>query len=421
MINNTNEATMNIFTPQEAILITGENVKSVGKHFPIVARTVIHKLINLEFGSITMEWPNGMVTRLEGKEKGSDAYLKLHSFDLIKRAAKSGDVGAGESFMDGEWESPDVTAVLKVFAENQHLMVGHHRNFLSRLLLRLTHLRNLNTKLGSKRNISAHYDLGNNFYKRWLDPSMTYSSALYKNKDIDLADAQTQKYENLAKLVGIKEGDSVLEIGCGWGGFAEYAAKTIDCKVTGITISEEQYNFAKKRIFKAGLNEKVDIVFRDYREEQGLYDRIASIEMFEAVGEKYWPVYFDSLRDRLNPGGAAGLQIITIKDNLFEKYRTSTDFIQRYIFPGGMLPAPGILKKLGHERGLTLNDEQIFGHDYAETLVEWRNSFRKAWPEIEKLGFDLRFKRMWEYYLHTCEAGFRSENIDVRQMVFAKA
>ena len=405
---------------QEPILVTRKNAKIIGRKMPILARAAINLMLDLKFGALTVHWPNALVTRFEGDEPGTDAHMELMSFDLVNRVFKNGDVGVGESFMERQWKSPDVTAALKFFLDNQHIMIARRRNFITRLFFRLVHLRNQNTRRGSKRNISAHYDLGNNFYSRWLDPTMTYSSALYANEDMNLADAQNQKYANLIKLTGIQENNNVLEIGCGWGGFAEYAAKEVGCNVTALTISQEQYDFAQKRIFKAGLNEKVDIVFRDYREEQGRYDRIASIEMFEAVGEKYWPLYFDTLSDRLNPGGSAGLQIITIKENLFERYRSTTDFIQRYIFPGGMLPTPSILSKLGSERGLQLKGEQIFGHHYADTLVEWRKTFHKAWPEIEELGFDLRFKRMWEFYMHYCEAGFRSENIDVRQVVFSK-
>lgn len=408
-------------TAQNTILVTRDNAKTVGRKLPLLARAVINMLVDLKFGALTLKWPNGAVTRIEGELPGSDAYIELISFDLAKRVFKNGDVGVAESFMDAQWKSLDVTAVLQLFCENNHLMIARQRNFLANWVLRYIRWRNTNTKRGSRRNISAHYDLGNDFYQCWLDPSMTYSSALFNKKGMDLAEAQAAKYANLARLAGIGENDTVLEIGCGWGGFAEYAARTIGCKITGLTISQEQYDYAKKRIFEAGLNDKVDIVFRDYREEQGRYDRIVSIEMFEAVGEKYWPIYFDTLRERLKENGSAGLQIITIQDRLFDQYRASTDFIQRYIFPGGMLPTPEILLKLGNERGLKLSNQHIFGHDYADTLSEWRKTFRKAWPNIRLLGFDERFKRMWEFYMHYCEAGFRSENIDVRQMVFTRS
>jgi cyclopropane-fatty-acyl-phospholipid synthase len=249
---------------------------------------------------------------------------------------------------------------------------------------------------------------------------MTYSSALFPNNGGDLYQAQQNKYAALAKQCSIEQGHSVLEIGCGWGGFAEYAAKEIGCKVTGLTISQEQYDFAKKRIFDGGLNEKVEIKLMDYRDEAGHYDRIASIEMFEAVGEQYWPVYFKTLSDRLRPSGIAGLQVITIQDQFFDTYRKEVDFIRRYIFPGGMLPSPSIMKKLGEKVGMAIRHERVFGVDYADTLVAWRDKFRAVWPELIPLGFDERFRRMWEYYLAYCEAGFREGNIDVRQIIYAK-
>ncbi|MBA4782262.1 MAG: class I SAM-dependent methyltransferase [Rhizobiales bacterium] len=412
---------MDANTVNNAILVTRDNAKRVSKGLPILARATINALLHLKYGALTVVWPNGDITRIEGELPGADACIELKSLDLAKRVLSSGDVGVAESFMDGEWQSPDVTAVLLLFCQNTHLGIARQRAFFTRLVLAYFRWRNTNTKRGSKRNIAAHYDLGNDFYSRWLDPSMTYSSAIFEEKTMSLEEAQRAKYASLARLLDLKPSHNVLEIGCGWGGFAEYAASEIKCRVTGLTISREQLDYAKKRVFEAGLNDKVDIVFRDYREETGVYDRIASIEMFEAVGEKYWPTYFDTVRDRLNPGGAAGLQIITIKDDLFEAYRSTTDFIQRYIFPGGMLPTPTILGKLTSARGLTLAEERIFGHDYADTLVAWRDRFHRAWPEIVPFGFDERFKRMWEFYMHYCEAGFRSENIDVRQMIFARS
>jgi cyclopropane-fatty-acyl-phospholipid synthase len=258
---------------------------------------------------------------------------------------------------------------------------------------------------------------------------MTYSAALFDEAhpvqsphtaEDDLARGQLRKYSALAEKAKIGPDHHVLEIGCGWGGFAEFAAKSIGCKVTGLTISQEQYDYARRRIFDQGLTERVEIRFQDYRDERGAYDRIASIEMFEAVGERYWPVYFNQLSQRLKPGGIAGIQVITIQDRFFETYKREIDFIRRYIFPGGMLPSPGIMKTLGEKVGLALHHERIFGLDYAVTLAEWRTRFRAAWPTLVPLGFDERFRRMWEYYLAYCEAGFRSGNIDVRQLVYTK-
>lgn len=391
-------------------------------------------MVGLKTGSLTLQLPDGDVLLIEGDESGVSGTIVLHSYDLLQRVLRSGDVGVGESFMDAEWSSPNVTDVLLLFCLNQQMMLGRKRSCLATLLLAFVHWRDRNTKTGSKRNISAHYDLGNSFYEKWLDPSMTYSSALFikepakdqavqqhstKSED-ELETAQKAKYQSLIDYVGIGSSDHVLEIGCGWGGFAQYAAETTGCKVTGLTISSEQLTYARKRIATAGLEEKVEVVFRDYRDERGTYDRIVSIEMFEAVGEEYWATYFDCLKKCLKPGGTAGIQVITIQESLFDRYRQTTDFIQRYIFPGGMLPTPSILAELGKERNLPVCAELGFGKDYATTLVHWRKRFQTAWGEIEGINshFDLRFKRMWEFYMHYCEAGFISGNIDVRQVIF---
>jgi cyclopropane-fatty-acyl-phospholipid synthase len=285
-------------------------------------------------------------------------------------------------------------------------------------LHRVQHWLNRNTRKGSRKNISAHYDLGNAFYKEWLDPTMTYSSALFSTGAHDLESAQTAKYRTLALDLGIGPKDHVLEIGCGWGGFAEFAARDIGCRVTGLTISREQHDFAVARMAKAGLSDKVEIKLQDYRDETGKYDRIASIEMFEAVGEEYWPVFFGKVKDCLKAGGTAGMQIITINESAYPTYRKRPDFIQRYVFPGGMLPTPAILKSLGAEQGLSYLRERVFAQDYARTLAEWRKRFWGSWEKINPLGFDDRFKKLWEFYLHYCEAGFRAEYIDVRQVIY---
>jgi cyclopropane-fatty-acyl-phospholipid synthase len=250
---------------------------------------------------------------------------------------------------------------------------------------------------------------------------MTYSSALFEDHTPDLAAAQNNKYRRLAEAIDLQPGQKLREIGCGWGGFAEYAAKTFGARVVGLTISEQQRDFARQRIQNAGLADQVEIRLQDYRDERDRYDRIASIEMIEAVGEQFWPRYFSQLRDRLLPGGLAGIQAITIQDSLFATYRREVDFIQRYVFPGGMLPSPQVLKSLGERFGVPVIRERIFGQDYAKTLATWRSNFRNAWPNLKPLGFDDRFRRLWEYYLAYCEAGFLSGNIDVRQVVFAKA
>jgi len=406
--------------PTQAIKLDRSNFSEVTRGLPARARMVLSVAMEIPRGSLSVRTPEGLFLKVGGNGPGPDAELVLKNWNLPGRAFSNATIGVAESYMDGDWDSPDVTSFLELFVVNEDAgeMVAGGASWLLGAIQRIRHWLNENTRTGSKRNISAHYDLGNSFYSRWLDPTMTYSSALYTNGANDLESAQTAKYRALAQDTGIGPGDHVLEIGCGWGGFAEFAAREIGCKVTGLTISREQHDFAKERIAKAGLSDKVDIRFQDYRDETGKYDRVASIEMFEAVGERYWPVFFGKVRDSLKPGGAAGMQIITIKENAFERYRSRPDFIQRYVFPGGMLPTPSMLKKLGSEHGLNLARERIFAQDYARTLAEWRTRFWDSWDRIVPLGFDERFKKLWEFYLHYCEAGFRAEYIDVRQVIY---
>lgn len=285
---------------------------------------------------------------------------------------------------------------------------------------RARHWLNRNTRRGSARNISHHYDLGNEFYATWLDSSMTYSSALFRDESEPLGKAQENKYASILDMIGAREGQHLLEIGCGWGGFAEYAARSRGAHVTGITISKEQHDFAAARIQREGLNEKVDIVLRDYRDEAGHYDGVASIEMFEAVGEQFWPGYFDAVRERLKPGATASLQIITIADELFPSYRKGVDFIQKYIFPGGMLPSPSVLRKQVTRAGLDLTGSVEFGQSYSETLRRWRTTFNARREDILKLGFDDRFMRMWNYYLACCAGTFLAGTTDVTQVAIRR-
>lgn len=402
--------------------VTPDTVAHAARGLPLDVRLAIQIVARLAKGRMTARFPDGRTLVFEGPEPGPSATLIVNDLAFARRILRNGDLGVAEGFLRGEWDSPDVTAFLQLFCVNadelNHYLLAKP---LYRAFQHVRHFLNRNTRKGSKRNILAHYDLGNRFYEQWLDPTMTYSSAIFEGESKDLAAAQTRKYETLARATGMNPNDHVLEIGCGWGGFAEYAAKEIGCRVTGLTISPSQLDFARKRIFDAGLNEKVDLKLQDYRDERGSYDRIASIEMFEAVGERWWPTYFEQVRDRLKPGGSAGVQVITIQDRFFETYKREVDFIQRYVFPGGMLPSPAVLQSVAQKAGLTIAAEKIFGVDYAETLAEWRTRFRAAWPTIQPLGFDERFRRLWEYYLAYCEAGFRSGNIDVRQVVFARA
>jgi cyclopropane-fatty-acyl-phospholipid synthase len=375
----------------------------------------------LRRGTLDVTLPDGRTVRLGGAEPGPAAAMTITSYSFASRLLNGGDIGIAEAYLNGEWDTPDLTEFLYLFCVNHDLIQAMLAdNPVMRIFQTVRHWFNRNTRRQARRNIYAHYDLGNAFYSAWLDPSMTYSSALFEDDTPDLTTAQHNKYRRLAEAIDLRPGQKLLEIGCGWGGFAEYAAKTCDAHVVGLTISQQQCDFARRRIEAAGLSDRVDIRFQDYRDERGQYDRIVSIEMIEAVGEQFWPKYFSQLRDRLLPGGLAGIQAITIQDRFFQTYRREVDFIQRYVFPGGMLPSPQILKSLGERFGVPVIREHIFGQDYAKTLATWRTNFRAAWPNLTPMGFDDRFRRLWEYYLAYCEAGFRSGNIDVRQVVFAK-
>jgi len=405
----------------DAIPVRPDNIDTVLADLPRRARLALRFAARLRRGTLDITLLDGRVVRMGGLEPGPKAEMTLHSYSFASRLINGGDIGIAEAYLNGEWDTPDLTQFLYLFCVNYELiqtMLGDKP--LVRFLQIARHWFNRNTRSQARRNIYAHYDIGNAFYSAWLDPSMTYSSALFEDDTSDLTAAQHNKYRRLAEAIDLQPGQRLLEIGCGWGGFAEYVAKTFGAKVVGLTISREQRDFAQKRIHDAGLNDRVEIRLQDYRDERERYDRIASIEMIEAVGEQFWPKYFSQLRDRLLPGGLAGIQAITIQDSSFQYYRREIDFIQRYVFPGGMLPSPQILKSLGERFGVPVIRERIFGQDYAKTLATWRNNFRAAWPNLTPLGFDDRFRRLWEYYLAYCEAGFLSGNIDVRQVVFAK-
>lgn len=407
---------------REAMTVSADNVGQALKGLPLRARLAVRGLLRLEIGSLAFQIPDGRKMLILGRKAGPNAIVLLRNWKLAMAAPVQGTIGVAETYIDGDWDSPDVGALLELFLVNEEAAHNYSRgrSRLMRLGERIRHWMNANTKTGSKRNISAHYDLGNPFYEQWLDPSMTYSSALYSTGANSLETAQEAKYKALAEAAGIGAGDHVLEIGCGWGGFAEFAAGKLGAKVTGLTISQEQFDFASARIQKAGLNERVDLHLRDYRDERGRYDHIASIEMFEAVGERYWPVYFSKLAENLREGGRAALQVITIRPEAFDAYRRSPDFIQKYIFPGGMLPTRRHLEDLAAKVGMSLKSDLPFGHDYARTLSDWRERFRASWDRIVPLGFDQRFKRLWEFYLIYCEVGFRVGNIDVHQVTFGK-
>ncbi len=417
---------MNIMTSapsnaQEHILVDQNNIAQIAAQYPFVVRRALDFCLMLERGRLDVHMPDTRALRFQGRLPGPEAVMIVHDLSFASDIASQGEVGVAEAFLKGHWESPNLTHFLQLFCVNQpviqKLLDGKP---LARLYQRFQHWRNRNTKSGSRRNIHAHYDLGNTFYSAWLDTTMTYSSALFTQDGQDLAAGQREKYAALARDIDLQAGHHVLEIGCGWGGFAEYAARDIGARVTGLTISKEQFDFATERMKKAGLQDRVEIKMLDYRDEKGTFDRIASIEMFEAVGEEYWPAYFSQLRDRLKEGGKAGVQVITIQEELFPSYKREIDFIRRYIFPGGMLPTPTIMRDMGLKHGLEVSAERAFGLDYAVTLAHWRDRFRSAWPQLTPMGFDEHFRRLWEYYLAYCEAGFRAGTIDVRQMTFAK-
>ncbi len=326
--------------------------------------------------------------------------------------------------MAGEWDTPDLAILLETLVNNyDHIRRLFDGNPVMNLVNWLGHRLNRNSRRGSRRNIHAHYDLGNAFYGAWLDPSMTYSSARYERPGQSLQDAQRVKYVSLARMMDLQPGHSVLEIGCGWGGFAEFAAREVGAVVTGVTISREQHDYARRRLFEAGLADRADIRLIDYRDVEGRFDRVASIEMFEAVGREYWPTYFQKVHEVLTPGGRAGLQIITIQDDLFDEYDARTDFIQKYVFPGGSLPSEARMAPDISGAGLVEAGIVRFGGDYAETLAEWARRFESAWGEIVRTeaSFDDRFHRLWRFYLAYCEAGFRSGRTDVIQMALQRA
>ena len=378
---------------------------------------------NWTVGRLTVLLPNGETHRLEGARPGPSAILDIKDYRFARRVLASGDIGFAEGYMAGEWESPQLAALLEILALNHtHIRRLTDGNPLMKAVHWLSHRMNRNSRSGSRKNIHAHYDLGNAFYAAWLDPSMTYSSARFARPGMALEAAQREKYASLARLMDLRPGQSVLEIGCGWGGFAEFAAKEIGARVTGITISREQFDFARQRMFSAGLADRADIQLIDYRDVRGRFDRVASIEMFEAVGMEYWPAYFGKIHEVLAPGGRAGLQVITLDDALFAGFGKRTDFIQRYIFPGGMLPSEASLKPVIGRAGLGWQAVERFGRDYADTLRLWDARFQAAWDDIQRTaGFDERFRRLWRFYLAYCEAGFRSARTDVIQLALTRS
>jgi cyclopropane-fatty-acyl-phospholipid synthase len=387
-----------------------------------VFRLFLAIMRRMRIGELVIVLPGGERHRQRGDLPGPSAEIRFHRRRVVRRFLLGGATGFAESYIDGDWSSPDLPRLLELLALNEAAFAeAYYGKPWFRVLDRLRHALRSNTRRGSRRNIHAHYDLGNAFYRAWLDETMSYSAAIFDDPAADLAEAQRRKLRRVVEQLGPRPGDHVLEIGCGWGSFAEIAAKEFGVRVTGITISRAQHEFAQRRVFEEGLADRVEIRLCDYRDVTGRFDHVASIEMFEAVGERYWPVFFGKLREVLAAGGRTALQVITIHERNFESYRRAPDFIQKYIFPGGMLPSRPILRRLATDHGFALADEHRFGACYARTLAEWNRRFQAVWPSLRPHGFDERFKRIWEYYLAYCEAGFRTDNIDVVQLSLARA
>ena len=383
--------------------------------FRVSDKIVFNILKNIEFGYLEIINHNGKLLKFGDPNHYLKANLKIKNPNFTFNLVKGGSVGFAESFMRDEFETKNLSNLIEVTARNIkqiHKFSGVFDlpliNFFKNIFIK-------NTKNRSKENIAKHYDLGNEFFSLWLDKTLTYSSAIFDEKNKDLSDAQNNKYQKLIDLIKPSNGDKILEIGCGWGGFAEYLGKKYDVKLDCITISKKQFEYAKERIHKCGLNEKVNIEIKDYRDLRDKYNSIASIEMIEAVGKNYLESYFKTIKNNLSNNGKAAIQAITIDDALFDRYKYKEDFIQKYIFPGGFLPNKNSINKYVSDNGLTIKSYESYADHYSNTLSIWRDEFNKKWDQIKNQGFDLTFKRMWEFYLCYCEAGFKSKNIDLIQ------
>ncbi len=392
----------------------------LGKAVPAAAKRGLQMLQSLQTGGLLLTLPDGQRLRF-GKDDGPQAHLHLHNWQVFGAALRSGDIGFAESFINGDWETPDLTALLQLLVINRRPMDDMiFGTWWGRLAYQVRHWMRRNTKKNSSKNIHAHYDLGNAFYGLWLDPSMTYSSAWFEDKrDQDLQSAQHAKVRRALRMAGVQTGSRVLEIGCGWGSLAEIGAAEFGAHMTGITLSPSQLAFAQQRLDALALS--ADLRLQDYRDtNDGPYDAICSIEMIEAVGREYWPTYFQTIAKLLKPGGRACIQSIVIDDALYERYALGTDFIQQYIFPGGFLPSTQTFIAQAKDAGLVVVDQLAFGLDYAETLKRWRESFLQVREQMPALGFDLRFERTWLFYLAYCEAAFLEHNTDVVQFTLHK-
>ena len=378
-------------------------------------KIVFSILSKINVGYLEITNYQGKVFRFGNPQDHLKAQLKIKNPNFSFNLIKSGSIGFAESYMRGEFETDNLSNLIEITARNIKIIYKFSGlldfpivNFFKNMFIK-------NTKNRSKANIAKHYDLGNDFFSLWLDDTLTYSSGIFSESTKDLSDAQNNKYQKMIDLIKPSNGDRVLEIGCGWGGFAEYLGKKYDVKLDCITISKKQFEYAKQRIHNCGLNEKVNIEIKDYRDLKNKYNSIASIEMIEAVGQNYLESYFKTIKKNLSTDGRAAIQAITIDDNLFDRYKTKQDFIQKYIFPGGFLPSKSSLNKYVSDNGLTIKSYDSYADHYANTLAIWKNEFNRKWDLIKKQGFDMTFKRMWEFYLSYCEAGFKSKNIDLIQ------
>lgn len=398
------------------------SVASANPRLPQAARRVMALLARLKVGTLTLYGPDG-AQHVFGNHQAPFASLHIRRWEVCAAVLKSGDIGFAEAYMDGDWTTPSLADLLRLFIANRReiesAIYGH---WLGRLAYQVKHWLNRNNKTNSRKNIHAHYDLGNAFYEVWLDGTMNYSSALFEgDKTQDMAEAQKAKVRRALRMTGVKPGDRVLEIGCGWGALAEAATVELGAHITGVTLSTEQLAYAQARMSRLGVAAQADLRLQDYRDiSDAPFDAICSIEMIEAVGQSYWPTYFQTVSRLLKPGGHACIQSITIDDALFDRYVKSTDFIQQYIFPGGCLPSPSEFRKQARAAGLEVVDELNFGPDYAETLRRWRDSFMAQLDQVRALKFDDRFIRLWEFYLAYCEAAFDEANIDVIQFTLRK-
>ena len=382
--------------------------------FALGRRFMLHLARQVERGHLSIQLPSGEVLHCDGPHPGPNGRLVLKNWRAVRRMVLAGDIGFAEAYMDGDWTTPDLTALIELAARNHDTMIPNLNGaWLTRLANRLLHLRRGNSRRGSRRNIPVHYDLGNNFYAAWLDAGMTYSSGLYDGPETTLEQAQTAKQDLAIAALDLRGGERVLEIGCGWGGLANRLAREQGCHVTGLSLSPAQLEHARAICPPGGGPGQVTLLRQDYRDCTGTFDRVVSIEMLEAVGREYWPAYFTTLRDRLKPGGIAAVQVITMAEDRYAAYERGTDFIQKHVFPGGMLPTNQIMRAQLAAAGLEMEDVRWFGGSYARTLADWRARFHQAWPTLTPMGFDERFRRKWDYYLCYCEAGFLAGAIDV--------